>query len=64
VIDATADSAPGAWRRHLHWLLDGLRPPAATPQREPALDEQQLAEAGRCLREQRFHHHTAGKARR
>ena len=25
LIDATAEVAPNAWRRHLHWLLDGLR---------------------------------------
>lgn len=56
VIDATAQTAPTAWRRHLHWLLDGLRPAAATPQHEPGLDEQQLAEAMCRLREQRGHH--------
>jgi AcrR family transcriptional regulator len=31
LIDATADVAPSAWRRHLHWLLDGLRAEVATP---------------------------------
>jgi AcrR family transcriptional regulator len=56
VVDATAETAPTAWRRHLHWLLDGLRPAAATPQHEPALDERQLTEAMRRLREQRVHH--------
>ena len=30
VIDATAEAAPSVWRRHLHWLLDGLRPESAT----------------------------------
>src|SRR5215212_3070403 len=30
VIDATADVAPEAWRRHLHLILDGLRAGAAT----------------------------------
>jgi AcrR family transcriptional regulator len=54
VIDATADTAPTVWRRHLHWLLDGLRPNAATPQTEPALDDQQLAEAMRSLRQHRL----------
>lgn len=54
VIDATAEIAPTVWRRHLHWLLDGLRPQAATAQTEPALDAEQLAEAMSCLREQRF----------
>jgi AcrR family transcriptional regulator len=61
VIDATAEAAPNAWRRHLHWLLDGLRPTAATPQGEPALDEEQLAAAMGRLREQRFHHHRAAR---
>jgi hypothetical protein len=59
VIDATADGAPTAWRRHLHWLLDGLRSSAATPQSEPPLDETQLTDAMRCLREQRFQHRRA-----
>ena len=54
VIDATAETAPRVWRRHLHWLLDGLRPPAATRQTEPPLDDEQLTEAMRRLREQRF----------
>lgn len=53
VIDATADTAPASWRRHLHWLLDGIRPSAASPQTEPALNEQQLTEAMRSLREHR-----------
>ena len=55
VIDATAEAAPSVWRRHLHWLLDGLRPESATPQTEPPLDDEQLADAMRRLREQRFH---------
>ncbi|HWH67073.1 MAG TPA: TetR/AcrR family transcriptional regulator, partial [Gaiellales bacterium] len=54
VIDATADTAPEVWRRHLHWLLDGLRAEAATPQTQPPLDDDQLSESMRCLREQRF----------
>jgi AcrR family transcriptional regulator len=54
VMDATADTAPEAWRRHLHWLLDGLRVEAATPQTQPPLDDAQLSESMRCLREQRF----------
>jgi AcrR family transcriptional regulator len=62
VIDATEAAAPSAWRRHLHWLLDGLRPAAATPQSEPALDDGQLAEAMGCLRRHRFQRapHPAG----
>ena len=54
VIDATATTAPTTWRRHLHWLLDGLRPASATPQSEPSLDDAQLAESMRHLRRQRF----------
>jgi AcrR family transcriptional regulator len=57
VIDATAETAPTAWRRHLHWLLDGLRPAAATAQVEPALDEAQLVGAMGALRGQRFRQH-------
>jgi len=53
VIDATAAIAPNVWRRHLHWLLDGLRPPSATPQTQPPLNDKQFGEAMRCLRQQR-----------
>jgi AcrR family transcriptional regulator len=54
VIDATAETAPHAWRCHLHWVLDGLRTQAATPQSEPPLNDEQLTEAMRRLREHRF----------
>jgi AcrR family transcriptional regulator len=54
VIEATVDSAPTVWRRHLHWTLDGLRPHAATPQDEPALTDEQLTASQNRLREQRF----------
>jgi AcrR family transcriptional regulator len=54
VVDATEAVAPGAWRRHLHWLLDGIRAGAATPQDVPPLDEARLAEATARLRELRF----------
>ena len=54
LIDATAEVAPNAWRRHLHWLLDGLRAGAATPQSEGPLSDVQLAEAMGCLRRHRF----------
>jgi AcrR family transcriptional regulator len=54
VIDATAETAPDAWRRHLHFMLDGLRPAAASAQVEPPLDEEQLRSAMRALREHRF----------
>ena len=54
VLDATADVAPQAWRRHLHWLLDGLRPEAATAPSEPPLSDEQLGTAMEALREQRL----------
>lgn len=54
LIDATADVAPSAWRRHLHWLLDGLRATAATPQVEPPLSGRQLQEASQALRSRRL----------
>jgi AcrR family transcriptional regulator len=50
LIDATAEVAPNAWRRHLHWLLDGLRSEAATPQVEPPLTPEQLNAAMAALR--------------
>jgi AcrR family transcriptional regulator len=54
LIDATAEVAPNAWRRHLQWLLDGLRTEAATAQVEPALGEEELHAAMQALREQRL----------
>jgi AcrR family transcriptional regulator len=54
VIDATADVAPNAWRRHLHWLLDGLRETSATPQAEPALAAGEFQEAIQALRGRRL----------
>jgi AcrR family transcriptional regulator len=53
VIDATAEVAPDAWRRHLHLLLDGLRAGAATPAPRPPLDDEQLRASMHALREQR-----------
>jgi AcrR family transcriptional regulator len=53
VIDATADVAPSAWRRHLHWLLDGLRAEAATAQQQPRLSDEQLQGAMQHLSRQR-----------
>jgi AcrR family transcriptional regulator len=50
LIDATAEIAPKAWRRHLHWLLDGLRAEAATPPTEPPLTDEQLGAAMDALR--------------
>jgi AcrR family transcriptional regulator len=54
LIDATAEVAPNAWRRHLHWLLDGLRNDAATPQAEPPLCDDELHAAMQALRDQRL----------
>jgi AcrR family transcriptional regulator len=45
VIEATAEVAPGAWRRHLAIVLDGLRAQAATPLPRPALSRTQLDRA-------------------
>jgi AcrR family transcriptional regulator len=40
--DATRETAPDAWRRHLALLLDGLRPGAARPLPVPPLTSRQL----------------------
>jgi AcrR family transcriptional regulator len=63
LIDATAEVAPNAWRRHLHWLLDGLRTEAATPQVEAALSDEEFHAAMQALRERRLgrRHAPAGK---
>jgi len=63
LIDATADIAPTAWRRHLHWLLDGLRGETATPPADPPLTEEQLGEATEALRLRRRHSTAHGTAR-
>jgi AcrR family transcriptional regulator len=54
LIDATAEVAPAAWRRHLHWLLDGLREEAATPQAEPPLSGEQFQAAIQAFRSRRL----------
>jgi hypothetical protein len=59
-IDATAEVAPNAWRRHLHLLLDGLRAEAATPQAEPPLTDEKLHAAMQALREQRLGRRSQG----
>ena len=41
-IEATADVDPDAWRRHLGFVLDGLRTPAAHPLPVPALTDEQV----------------------
>lgn len=42
-IEATAGENPEAWRRHLGFILDGLRTPAAHPLPIPALEPEQVA---------------------
>jgi AcrR family transcriptional regulator len=54
VLEATEEIAPEAWRRHLGFVLDGLRPESARPAGVPSLDAEQLAAAMRTLREHRF----------
>jgi AcrR family transcriptional regulator len=54
LIDATAEVAPNAWRRHLRWVLDGLRVDAASPQTEPPLSDEELRAAMHALRELRL----------
>jgi AcrR family transcriptional regulator len=45
ITEATHDIAPGAWRRHLHLLLDGFRADRAHPLPEPSLTPDQLYRA-------------------
>lgn len=47
IINATACAAPEAWRRHLAFLLDGLRTPAAHPLPSPPLSHDEVAAAMR-----------------
>ena len=49
VIDATAQVAPNAWRRHLRLLLDGLRADAAAAQTEAVLTDEELRASMRAL---------------
>jgi AcrR family transcriptional regulator len=42
-IEATVGVNPDAWRRHLGFILDGLRAPAAHPLPVPALEPEQVA---------------------
>jgi AcrR family transcriptional regulator len=53
LMDATADAAPEAWRRHLHWLLDGLRAERATEPPEPPLTPEQFELVAEALRRRR-----------
>ncbi|MFE0044285.1 TetR/AcrR family transcriptional regulator [Streptomyces albireticuli] len=52
VVPASETVAPGAWRRHLHLLLDGLRAEAARPLPVPPLAPGQLAGALQALASQ------------
>jgi AcrR family transcriptional regulator len=45
VIETTAHVAPDYWRRHLAFLLDGLRASSATPLTTPPLTRSELARA-------------------
>jgi AcrR family transcriptional regulator len=54
LIDATAEAAPAAWRRHLHWLLAGMRAPGATPQVHAPLSDEQFQQAAEALRRRRM----------
>jgi len=47
IIDATAATAPEAWRRYLAFLLDGFRASAAHPLPGPPLSEDEVADAMR-----------------
>ena len=49
IINATATTAPGAWRRHLAFLLDGLRAGAAHPLPRKALEPAEVVEAMRAF---------------
>jgi AcrR family transcriptional regulator len=46
VIELAGDTAPDVWRRHLGFVLDGLRAENATVPRAPALTDAQLRRAG------------------
>jgi AcrR family transcriptional regulator len=53
LMDATAETAPEAWRRHLHWLLDGLRAGGATPAPGAPLGDAQFEQSVEALRRRR-----------
>lgn len=42
MIDATGTTAPNAWRRQLHLMLDAYRAERAHPLEDPPLDDEQL----------------------
>ncbi|MDQ2661748.1 MAG: TetR family transcriptional regulator [Actinomycetota bacterium] len=45
MLDATSTTAPNAWRRYLHLMLDAYRAKRAHPIPEPPMTEQQLYDA-------------------
>jgi len=45
MIDATSATAPDAWKRQLHLMLDAYRAERAHPLPEPPMDEKQLYDA-------------------
>ena len=45
IIDATSTTAPNAWRRNLHLMLDAYRADRAHPLPEPPMTDQQLYDA-------------------
>jgi len=45
IMDATSASAPDAWRRHLHLMLDAYRAERAHPIAEPPMSQEQLYDA-------------------
>ena len=52
LIERTAGAAPGAARRHLSYVLDGLRSPAPSPARAPSPSspgQDQVVQAMRAL---------------
>jgi AcrR family transcriptional regulator len=54
LLEATAEAAPGAWRRHLRIVLDGMRPEGAIAQEVRPLAGRRLERAIEALR-QRYH---------
>jgi AcrR family transcriptional regulator len=48
IIEATAATAPDAWRRHLGFMLDGFRASAAHPLPSRALEQDEVAKAMRA----------------
>lgn len=45
IIEATSTTAPNAWRRHLHLMLDAYRAERAHPLPEPPMTDRQLYDA-------------------